>query len=137
MHPNTPSKWTVKGCSWVSNNCNLSINLISKRATPEQLMRYKLSLCVHKLHSQVSFNPREFIRLNINQIFTSRQVNFICSKSKIWKIGLNCPVNRLHTINNLIPLSWLSSSLNLYKMKCKELMLTNYCFQNPKIQFKL
>ena len=26
-----------------------NLNIISKRATPDQLMRYKLSLCVHKL----------------------------------------------------------------------------------------
>ena len=102
----------------------VNLHKILKRATPDQYMKCKLSLCVYKLHNQTSCNTLEFLRLNLNQIFTSRQVKFICSKGNIQQIGLNCLVNRFHILNNLIPLDWLSGSLNSFKIKCKELFLS-------------
>ena len=123
--------WSSRKPYWCQNQTKTGSS-----SSKQKLMQYELSLCVHKLYNLASFNHHEFIRFNINQIFTSIQENFICSKSNIQKIGLNCLVNRLHSINNLIPLNWLRSSLNSYKIKCKELMLSNWCFQNPKMKLK-
>ena len=99
-----------------------ALHKLSKRATPEQMMRYKLSLCLYKLYS-VPFNSKEFLRLNENQILTSQQTFFIAGRSNKLKIGLNCLSNRLSLLNKTIPLTWLNESLCTFKVKCKELML--------------
>ena len=62
---------------------------MSKRATPEKLVKYKLTLCLHKIYN-TDFNSKEFIRLNVNQILTSRQEKFFTLKSNNIKVGINC-----------------------------------------------
>ena len=98
-----------------------ALHKMSKRATPEQMMRYKLSLCLYRLYN-IPFNSKEFIRLNENHILTSRQTFFITGKSNNLKIGLNCLSNRLFLLNKTIPLNWLNESLCTFKVKCKELL---------------
>ena len=100
------------------------LHKICNRATPDQLMLYKLALALHKLYN-VEFNPIEFIILNFNQILTGRQENFISLKSNSFKVGINSLLNRLHFLNNKIPLSWLNLSLCSFKIKCKKLLLSN------------
>ena len=84
-----------------------ALHKMSKRATPEQMMRYKLSLCLYRLYNSPfnlkEFNSKEFIRLNENQILTSRQTCFITGKSNNLKIGLNCLSNRLYLLNKNYP----------------------------------
>ena len=99
-----------------------SLHKMSKRATPENFMKYKLALSLHKLYN-VPYNSIEFSSLNENQIFTSRQTKFIIRKNNNLKVGLNCLSNRLYVLNNIIPLAWLNDSLSLYKCKCKKLLL--------------
>ena len=92
------------------------------RATPEQMMLYKLALSLFKIYNS-NFNSIEFVMLNFNQIFTSRQTKFITSKSTHSKIGLNSLANRFYALNNKIPLDWLNHSFVTYKVKCKNLFL--------------
>ena len=99
-----------------------SLHIMSKRATPEQFMKYKLALCLYKLYN-MTFCPKEFIGLNINQILMSRQTFFITGRCNNLIIGLNCLSNRLYVLNKTIKLSWLNDSLGTYKLKCKKLML--------------
>ena len=102
-----------------------SLHKICNRATPDQLMLYKLALALHKLYN-VEFNPIEFIILNFNQILTGCQENFISLKSNSFKVGIIPLSNRLHLLNNKIPLSWLNLSLCSFKIKCKKLLLSNW-----------
>ena len=99
-----------------------SLHLMSKRATPDQLMKYKLALCLHKLYN-VQFNSSEFCLLNENQILTSRQTHFVSIKSNNLRVGINRLSNRLYVLNKAIPLNWLNDSLSTYKIKCKKLLL--------------
>ena len=41
-----------------------ALHMISKRATPEKLMQYKLALCLHKIYNTY-FNSMEFLRLDL------------------------------------------------------------------------
>ena len=77
------------------------------RATPENIMRYKLALSLHKLYNK-DFNSIEFAQLNYNQILMSRQTVFKTSKSNVFKVGMNSLSNRLAHLNDEIPLSWLN-----------------------------
>ena len=98
------------------------IHTINKRATPEKFQKYKLAICLFKLYN-MDFNVIEFCSLNINQVFTSRQTKFITAKSNRTKVGLNSLSNRLHLINNLIPLEWLNLSVGSFKVNCKKMFL--------------
>ena len=71
----------------------------------------------------MNYNVIEFCSLNINQVITSRQTKFVTVKSNRTKVGLNSLSNRLHTINNLIPLEWLNLTIGSYKVNCKKLLL--------------
>ena len=92
------------------------------RATPDELMMYKLALCLYKLYN-TDFNTIEFINLNQNQILTSRQDSFKSLKNNIYKVGHNSLANRLHILNNKIPLKWLNLSMDSFKIHCKRLLL--------------
>ena len=100
----------------------IDLHKVCDRATPEMYMKYKLALCLYKLYN-IPFNPIEFQLLNYNQILTGRQLNFCTLRSNSFKVGMNCLSNRLHSINNLIPLSWLNLSQDSFKIKCKEKMI--------------
>ena len=45
--------------------------------------------------------------------------------NKILRIGKNILANRMMVLNKLIDLDWLNLSLNTFKLKVKELFLTN------------
>ena len=99
----------------------VNIHRMGKRATPNELMLYKLALCLYKLYNQ-DFNSIEFASLNFNQVIMRRQVNFKIVKSNTNKIGINCLSNRLHWLNDTIPFTWLNSSFDTFKVKCKKLL---------------
>ena len=97
-----------------------NIHLFCNRATPDQMMSYKLALSLFRLYNK-EWNVVEFTILNFNQIFTSRQMTFKTNKSNRTKVGLNSFANRLHSINDKIPLDWLRLSMDTFKLKCKGL----------------
>ena len=99
-----------------------TLHKLCDRATPDQMMIYKLVLSLYKLYN-LNFNSFEFIALNFNQIITSRQTNFITLKNNRIRVGINCLANRLYVLNGKIPLSWLNLSFVTYKVKCKEIFL--------------
>ena len=92
------------------------------RATPIQVMRYKLALCLHKLYNS-DYNSIEFLSLNFKQVITGRQTKFKCFKDNNTKVGLNTLSNCLYVLNDLIPLDWLNMSKDTYKVHCKRLFL--------------
>ena len=82
----------------------------------------KLALALYKLYNK-DFNVIEFVHLNFNQIFTSRQTHFKILKLHNTKVGLNTLCNRLHLINDKIDLKWLNLSFDSYKVRCKRIFL--------------
>ena len=108
------------------NNDRISfeeLHVLNQRATPTQIMQYKHSLLLYKLYNRKE-PIQEWVMLNFQQTLGSRQTNFNIIRSNNYKIGNNLLCNRLQIINNLIPLSWLNLSIESYKMKCKELLLS-------------
>ena len=108
----------------IADNGTSFINLhaMCNRATPIQMMRYKLALCLFKLY-KTDFNSIKFLSLNFKQVITGRQIKFKCFKDNTIKVGLNSLSNRLHILNDLIPLDWLNMSIDTYKVHCKKLLL--------------
>ena len=100
-----------------------NIHTMNNRAMPEAFMSYKLAIQLHKLYN-VESPSLDWTTLNFNQILTSRQTNFLISKSNLHKVGMNILPNRFSVLNGKIPLSWLNYSLNRFKINVKKLLLT-------------
>jgi hypothetical protein len=99
------------------------LHKINDRALPTQMIFYKHALSLFKTyHSQI---PRfEWVALNFNQIFTSRQTMFVITSNQNYRVGNNILSNRFSILNKRIPLDWLNLSNNSYKIKCKSLFLS-------------
>ena len=48
-----------------------TIHTLCNCATPNQMLQYKLALCLFKLYNNDDYNPIEFLSLNCDQVFTS------------------------------------------------------------------
>ena len=110
----------VKYCT--NNLSFIRIHEAYNRATPENFLIYKHAIMLHKLYNSNTYT-NEWVQLNYNQILTSRQINFISSKSNRTRVGLNALANRLYILNNKIPLSWLNMSISTFKVHCKKKLL--------------
>ena len=79
----------LKVCSKtiVDNISYINLHKLYGRATPDQMMSYKLALCLLKLYNS-NFNSVEFVSINFNQILTSCQTNFITIKNNRTKVGI-------------------------------------------------
>ena len=51
------------------------------------------------------------------------KLNFI--RIQKYDVGKNILLNRLHVLNGKIDKNWINLSIDSYKIKCKELFLTN------------
>ena len=99
-----------------------NIHKMNRRALPDSMLLYRLSIQLFKLYN-TNDHSLEWISLNLNQILTSRQSNFEILRTNVNKVGLNILVNRLSALNGKIPLDWLRSSLDTFKIKVKRLFL--------------
>ena len=98
------------------------LHAMAKRATPEKLMLYKLSLQLFKIFNY-SIPVTEWDLLNQNIIFTSRQTKFKTTKQNRLRLGMNTMSNRLWILNDKIPLDWLNLSLETFKIKMKSMFI--------------
>ena len=89
------------------------------RATPEKFLLYKHAITLYKLMNDPTFTT-EWVALNFNQIFTSRQSRFLATKANNRKVGLNALANRVYILNNRIPLDWFNMSFATFKVHCKK-----------------
>ena len=92
------------------------------RATPENYLLYKHALALFKLLTNENFTT-EWVALNFNQILTSRQTLFMSLRANKRKVGLNALANRAFILNNRIPLTWFSMSIDTFKIHCKRELL--------------
>ena len=77
---------------------------------------------LHKVFNQTD-PSLDCINLHFDQILTSRQTEFLISKTNKTKVGLNILSNRFAILNGLIPLRWLNFNIDTYKIHCKKLFL--------------
>ena len=100
-----------------------NLHKMAKRATPERLMQYKLSLQLFKTynyHTPVT----DWLYLNENIILTSRQQKFKIARHNRLRLGNNSLSSRLWYLNDKISLNWLNLSFETFKIKMKEMFIT-------------
>ena len=101
----------------------INIHTACKRALPNQLIIYKHSILLHKIYNSQS--PKmDWIDLNFNQTFNTRQIYFRTTKSNNHIIGNNILNTRLTVLNSKIPLIDLNLSLDSFKVKYKSILLS-------------
>ena len=100
----------------------INIHKSCDRATPSQMIKYKHAILTHKLYNQEQ--PKaDWLDLNFNQTFTSRQTKFKTIQNNNFKVGMNLLSNRLTVVNDQIDLNDLNLSLDSFKVKYKKQML--------------
>ena len=102
----------------------ITLHSITKRATPPQMMKYKLALQLHKLYNSENMND-DWLSLFFNQNFNGRNSKANFRDTSNHKIGKNLIANRLSILNNEIEYDWLNLEKESYKIKCKALYLSN------------
>ena len=100
------------------NTSYLTLHRQTKRATPTQLMSFKLALLLHKAYNKETESP-ELIDLFFNQTFNSRETKAIF----IDKIGTNVLSNRYKILNGKISFDMLNKSYDSYKIECKTIFV--------------
>ena len=102
----------------------ITLHSITKRATPPQMMKYKLALQLHKLYNNENMS-NDWLSLFFNQNFNGRNSKANFRDTSNHKIGKNLIANRLSILNNEIEYDWLNLEKESYKLKCKILFLSN------------
>ena len=95
---------------------------MAKRATPNQMSAYKHALQLFKLFNSNNISE-DLISLNFQQNYNGRNEKINFFKVSNYKVGRNLLVNRFHSLNNKIDYNWLNDSSNIFKVKCKHLLL--------------
>ena len=88
------------------------------------MMKYKLSIQLYKTYNGFIVKD-DWTDMNFQQNFNSRLNNVQINDYPSLRIGKNILLNRLGVLNNEIPYDWLNFSLVSFKLKCKNLYLTN------------
>ena len=101
----------------------VNIHTACKRALPNQLIIYKHSILLHKIYN-TQIPKMDWIDLNFNQTFNTRQIHFRTTKSNNHIIGNNILNTRLTVLNSKIPLIDLNLSLDSFKVKYKTILLS-------------
>ena len=98
------------------------IHNMTKRALPDQMIKYKHALMMFKLLRHCSPEP-EFIQLNFQTNLNQRLQHYSFLKIQNYTVGNNILLNRMCCLNNTITHSMTNGSYLSYKLKCKELFL--------------
>ena len=98
------------------------IHQMTKRALPDQMVKYKHALMMYKLFRQC-MPENEFIHLNFQANLNQRQQYHTFIKTQNYNVGNNILLNRMHSLNNTIPKSMTDDSYLTFKLKCKEMFL--------------
>ena len=100
----------------------INVHKSCNRALPEQFIVYKHAILLHKLYN--NHQPQaDWIDINVNQVFNSRNTKFRIIKNNTYMVGNNLLSSRLSTLNDKIELNDLNLSLDSFKIKYKKILL--------------
>ena len=101
------------------------IHKSEKRALPMNFAKYRLAIQLFKIYNDVT-RGSDWMDINFQQNFSLRSRMFHVNDNSNLRIGKNILANWMTVLNKLIDLDWLNLSLNTFKLKVKELFLTNW-----------
>ena len=95
-----------------------------KRALPMNFAKYRLAIQLFKLYNG-GYESDDWQDLNVQQNFNARCDTFHINDCSKMKVGKNILCNRLTCLNRQVKLDWLNLSLTAFKLKAKNIFLTN------------
>ena len=116
----------------MNKTCNVSdismsyiqLHINEKRATPINFMKYRLAIQLFKIYNGHTMND-DCQDMNVQQNFNARNNKLQINDHSNIKIGKNILCSKLKVLNNLVELDWLNISLYSFKIKAKNVFLTN------------
>ena len=102
----------------------VNVHKSCERALPGQLLEYKHAILLHNVYNN-QIPKDDWVDLNFNQILTSRQTKFKTLKSNNFKVGNNKLTTRFTALNGKVTLSDLNLSLDSFKCKYKNILLSH------------
>ena len=85
---------------------------------------YRLAILLFKIYNGTS-RDNDWLDMNVQQNFNARNKMFHINDTSRITVGKNILPNRLTALNNKVNLDWLNLSLISFKLKMKDLFLTN------------
>ena len=85
---------------------------------------FRLSIQLYKIYNGNSMDEN-WLDMNLQQNFNARNKMFHINDNSKLMVGRNILPNRLNALNNLVELDWLNLAFTTFKLKMKELFLTN------------
>ena len=98
------------------------IHQMTKRALPDQMIRYKDALMMYNLFRNC-MPDNEFMHLNFQANLNQRIQHHTFLKRQNYTVGNNILLNRMCNLNATILKSMTNLSYLTYKLKCKEIFL--------------
>ena len=86
--------------------------------------KYRLAIQLYKIYNGSSMDD-DWLDMNIQQNFNARNKMFHITDSSRIMVGKNIISNRLTVLNDQVNLHWLNLILISFKLKVKDLFLTN------------
>ena len=102
----------------------INVHINCQRALPNQIMEFKHSILLYKIFN-THLPSLDWVELNFNHAISSREKFFITLKSNSTKIGNNILSSRLTSINKKILLNDLNLSLDSFKVKYKQILMSS------------
>ena len=93
-------------------------------ALPMNFAKYRLAIQLFKLYNG-GYESDDWQDLNVQQNFNARCDTFHINDCSKMKVGKNILCNRLTCLNRQVKLDWLNLSLTAFKLKAKNIFLTN------------
>ena len=111
----------------VSNNIKIfhthtEIHKMTKRALPDQMIKYKHALMMYKLLRNC-MPDNEFMHLNFQANLNPRLQHHSFLRRQNYIVGDNILLNRMCNLNSSILKCMTNQSYLSYKLKCKEMFL--------------
>ena len=103
-----------------------------RRATPQEMMKYKLSLQLHKAYNDQN-HGEVWLHLNFQQQFGQRKQFFNIFDMSSHKVGKILLTNRLNVLNGRIKYEWLNLTTESFKIKMKNIFLSSQLTTKSKI----
>ena len=91
---------------------------------PMDFAKYRLAVQLYKIYNGYELND-DWQDMNRQQNFNARCETFQINDYSNIKIGKNILCNRLTVLNRLVKLDWLNLSLTAFKLKVKNVFLSN------------
>ena len=96
------------------------IHRIHNRATPINMMKYRLSIQLYKSYNGYIMND-DWMDFNFQQNFNARNNYVQMIDYSNLRVGKNILMNRMGCLNNEIDYKWMTLSMTSFKLKCKNL----------------